>query len=73
MREETLHYIRTHKDLYRLLRDESKYYENIFKNNNSVYELNRLAKEKYKTRFVDKVESISNKINILSSFLDLFS
>ncbi len=73
MREDTLMYIRKHKNLYRLLRDESHYYENIFQDNNVVYELNRIAKEKYGTRFIDKVESIGNKINIISSFLDIFS
>ncbi len=73
MTEQTLYYIRKHKDLYRLLREESHYYQNIFQDNRIVYELNRIAKEKYKTIFIDKVENIGNKINILSSFLDLFS
>ena len=73
MNEETLQYIRKHKYLYQLLRDESHYYEMIFKDNRSVGELNKLAKEKYKVRFIDRVENIGNKINILSSFLDLFS
>ena len=73
MNEETLMYIRKHKDLYRLLREESHYYERIYADNSYVYELNRIAKEKYGTRFVDQIENIGNKINILSSFLDLFS
>ena len=41
--------------------------------NNYVYELNRIAREKHGTRFIDRIENIGNKINILSSFLDLFS
>ena len=72
MNYETLYYIRSHKDLYRLLRDDSTYYEMIFNNPESVYKLNRIAKEKYRTRFSDKIDSISRKIDILSSFLDVF-
>lgn len=72
MRPEILAYIRSHKDLYRLLRDESRYYEDIYKDNNIVYELNRIAKEKYGTRFVDKIEKIGSKLDILSAFLDVF-
>lgn len=72
MRPEVVSYIRHHKDLYHLLREDSSYYERIYSDNSSVYELNKLAKEKYKTRFVDRIESIGNKINILSSFLDVF-
>ena len=72
MREDVLAYIRSHKDLYRLLREESHYYEDIYKDNSVVYQLNRIAKEKYGTRFVDKIERFSNKLAILSSFLDIF-
>ena len=73
MREDTLKYIRTHKELYRLLREDSSLYEEIYKNNDIVYELQKKAKEKYGTRFVDKIDSLSNKLNILSSFLDIFN
>lgn len=72
MSYETLAYIRSHPDLYRLLRDDSSYYERIFQNNNAVYELEKIAKEKYKTRFVDWIERVGNKIELLSTFLDVF-
>ena len=72
MREDVLAYIRSHKDLYRLLREESHYYEDIYRDNSVVYQLNRIAKEKYGTRFVDKIEKFGNKLEILSSFLDIF-
>ena len=45
MKEETLKYIRTHKELYNLLREDSSLYEEIYKNNDYVYELQKLAKE----------------------------
>ena len=72
MKEETLKYIRTHKELYDLLREDSSLYEEIYKNNDYVYELQKLAKEKYGTRFIDKIDNLSNKLNLLSSFLDIF-
>lgn len=72
MKEETLKYIRTHKELYDLLREDSSLYEEIYKNNDYVYELQKLAKEKYGTRFIDKIDNLSNKLNLISSFLDIF-
>ena len=72
MKEETLKYIRTHKELYDLLREDSSLYEEIYKNNDYVYGLQKLAKEKYGTRFIDKIDNLSNKLNLLSSFLDIF-
>lgn len=72
MKEETLKYIRTHKELYNLLREDSSLYEEIYKNNDYVYELQKLAKEKYGTRFIDKIDNLSNKLNLISSFLDIF-
>lgn len=72
MKEETLKYIRTHKELYNLLREDSSLYEEIYKNNDYVYELQKFAKEKYGTRFIDKIDNLSNKLNLISSFLDIF-
>lgn len=72
MNRETLNYIRSHRDLYRLLRDDSSYYKLIFQNPQNVYSLNKLAKEKYKTRFSDRIDNFSKKIDILSAFLDVF-
>ena len=72
MRYETLNYIRSHPDLYRLLREDSSYYEQIFQDNSCVSSLNRMAKERYKTRFVDRVERLGEKINLISTLLDVF-
>ncbi len=72
MNYETLNYIRSHKYLYQLLRDESHYYEDIYKDNSFVYELNKIAKKKYGVGFIHKIENISNKLDVLSAFLDVF-
>lgn len=71
MNYETLEYIRKHKNLYRLLREDSHYYEMIFQDNRLVYSLNKMAKERYHTRFVDKVDRVGEKINLVSAFLDV--
>lgn len=72
MNKDTLNYIRKHKDLYRLLREESHYYEMIFQNPSSIYQLEAIAREKYHTRFSDYVDKIGDKISLLSSLLDVF-
>ena len=73
MNYDTLNYIRTHKNLYRLLRDDSSYYEMIFKDQNSVYNLNKIAKERYCRRYSDIITRISKKIDIFKTILDVFN
>ena len=72
MRKDVLLFIRKRPYLYHFLRLDSSYYEMIIKDPNSIYELNRIAKEKLKIRFQDKVDNLSNKINLLHTFLDVF-
>ena len=71
MNREILEYIRKHRSLYQLLREDSSYYKKIYKDNSSVYELNKMAKERYKNRYVDKIDKISGKINIVKALLDI--
>lgn len=73
MSYECLNYIRTHPYIYQFLREHSNYYENIFKDNNYIYELDSIAKEKYHIRFTDKLDKISNSIQMVNTFLDILS
>lgn len=72
MSEETLKYIRKHDYIYYFLRENSIYYKEIYKDNKFVYKLKHIAKEYYKIRFSDKMERLSNKMEIISSFMDVF-
>ena len=68
---EVLNYIRTHDYIYYFLRQDSSYYEYIFKDNNYIYELDNMLKEKYKLRYIDKIDKIQNGIQLFRTFLDL--
>ena len=68
---EVLNYIRSHDYIYYFLRQDSSYYEYIFKDNNYIYELDNMLKEKYKLRYVDKIDKIQNGIQLFRTFLDL--
>lgn len=72
MSEEILKYIRKHDYIYYFLRENSSYYKEIYRNNNFVYKLKPIAKEYYKIRFTDKMERLSNKMEIINSFIDVF-
>lgn len=73
MSPSTIEYIRKHPYLYQFLRENSSYYELIFQDNRNIYKLKKLAKEKYKIRFQDKMDQMSSHISIIRSFFDLFS
>lgn len=66
-------YIRKHPYIYQFLREDSSYYNLIFEDNRNIYQIKKLAMEKYKIRFGDKMDKMSNHISIIRSFLDLFS
>jgi len=68
---EVLNYIRNHDYIYYFLRQDSSYYEYIFKDNNYIYELDKIVKEKYHIRYSDKLDKISNSIQMINTFLDI--
>ncbi|MBQ3307899.1 MAG: hypothetical protein IJG68_06900 [Bacilli bacterium] len=68
---EVLNYIRNHDYIYYFLRQDSSYYEYIFKDNNYIYELDNMLKEKYKLRYVDKIDKVKDGIQLLNTFLEL--
>ena len=43
----------------------------MYHDNKNIKYIKRLAKEKYKLRFTDKLEDISNKIEQLNTIIDV--
>ncbi len=72
MTKEILKYIRTHEYIYNFLRDDSSHYIYLYKDNNYIKVIKRLAKEKYKLRYIDKLQSIENKINQINTIIEVF-
>lgn len=71
MNRDVLKYIRTHDYIYHFLREDSSHYQYLLQDKNYIYELDRLAKEKYKLRWSDKMEKMGQRINLIHTFLDL--
>lgn len=72
MSEDILKYIRKHDYIYWFLRENSSYYKDIYLNNKFVYKLKHIAKDYYKIKFSDKMERLSNKMEIINAFMDVF-
>lgn len=71
MTESLLKYIRKHKYIYNYLRDDSAHYKYLYQDNRYIEELKKIAKRKYKLRYIDRLENISNKIDILNTLIDV--
>lgn len=63
--------IRSNPLLYQILRDESYHYQYLLENDNYIYELERIAKEKYKMRLTDKLERIENRLSLIQTIMSV--
>ena len=73
MNTETLNYIRNNPYIYNFLREESYHYKYLYRDNNYIKTIEKLAKKKYKLELSDKIERISNTINLLNTFFDVIN
>ena len=71
MNEELVKYIRKHDYIYYFLRDDSSYYKYLYYDNKNIKYIKKLAKEKYKLRFIDKLEKISSGIEQINTIIDV--
>ena len=71
MNRSILMYIRKHKYIYDFLRDDSSHYKYLYQDNNYIKEIRRLAKEKYRLRYTDKLDNISNRIKLVTTLIDV--
>ena len=71
MNRNILMYIRKHKYIYDFLRDDSSHYKYLYQDNNYIKEIKRLAKEKYRLRYTDKLDNISNRIKLVTTLIDV--
>ena len=53
------------------LREHSYWYKYLNRNGESIKELERVMKDRYKLRTEDKLESINNSIGLIHSFMDV--
>ena len=68
---DTLNIIRNNKLIYKFLREESYHYKYLYRDKDYIKKLDKLSKEKYKERTIDKIEKLSNNINLISTIIDV--
>ena len=67
MSEEVIYIIKNNEIINRFLREESYHYKYLYRDDNYIYEIERLAKEKYKLTTIDKIQ---DKINLIKLFIE---
>ena len=63
--------VRNNPNIYRYLRENSYWYKNLNRNGESIKELEKEMKDRYKLRTEDRLESINNSISLIHSFMDV--
>lgn len=71
MSEETIYIIKNNPIINRFLREESYHYKYLYRDNNYIKTIEKLAKEKYKLTISDKIENIKNTINLINTFMSV--
>lgn len=71
MSEEIIYIIKNNEIINRFLHEESHYYKYLYRDNNYIKQIERLAKEKYKLTLSDKISNISNTLNLINAFMSV--
>ena len=71
MQVETRLKIKSNPNLYRYLRENSYWYKYLNRSPIFLRRLEEEMKEKYRLRPSDKIENISNSLNLIKSFLEV--
>ena len=71
MTVETQIKIRNNPYLYRYLRDNSSWYKILNRNPEAIKDMETEMKQVYKLNVTDKIDNISQKIEMLRKFMDI--
>ena len=68
----TINYIKTNPLIYNYLRENSRWYKELTRDKNILKYLEEQAKKYYRQTPIDKIEQLSNNINMITSLIDVF-
>jgi len=71
MNYKTINTIKNNKYIYNYLRENSSWYKNLNRNPESILNLEEEMKTKYKLTTKDKIESVSQKLEMLNQFMEI--
>ena len=68
----TINYIKTNPLVYNYLRENSYWYKELIRDRKTLKYLEEQAKRYYRQTPIDKIEQLSNNINLITSLIDVF-
>ena len=71
MSEEIIYIIKNNEIINRFLKEESYHYKYLYRDNNYIKTIERLAKEKYKLTLSDRISNISNTLTLINTFMSV--
>lgn len=71
MSEETIYIIKNNPMIRQFLKEESHHYKYLYRDDNYIKTIERLAKEKYGLTLSNKIENIKNTINLINTFMSV--
>ncbi len=63
--------VRSNPNIYRFLREESYWYKYLNRDPNSIKDLEKAMKTKYKLTTEDRLEKINQSMSLIHSFMDV--
>ncbi|MBR5370169.1 MAG: hypothetical protein IK137_02575 [Bacilli bacterium] len=71
MNKELIYIIKNNELINRFLKEESIHYKYLYRDNNYINKIEKLAKEKYGLTLSNKISNISNTINLINTFMSV--
>ena len=71
MSEKTIYIIKNNPIINQFLREESYHYKYLYRDDNYINKVERLAKEKYGLTLSNTIENIKNTINLINTFMSV--
>lgn len=71
MNEETIYTIKNNPMIRQFLKEESYHYKYLYRDDNYIKTIERLAKEKYGLTISNKIENFKNTLNLINAFMSV--
>ncbi len=71
MNEETIYIIKNNPMIRQFLKEESYHYKYLYRDDNYIKTIERLAKEKYGLTITNKIENFKNTLNLINAFMSV--
>ena len=67
----TINIIKNNPNIYNYLRENSYWYKELNRDIQSIKKLEQEMRQKYKLTTIDKIDTLTRNINLISTFIDV--